>query len=70
MARRKFNPDVPFQPISGASRITGFSTGGIRKRCKDGTIPCIRVGKDYRINMPLWLEQLNQQSMKEGGFDE
>ena len=46
--------------------ITGF----IRAGCKAGTIPHVRVGSDYRINMRVWLEQLNAQSMthiSEGG---
>lgn len=63
MARRKFDREAPFQPISGASRISGLSTGGIRKGCRDGKIPHIRVGKDYRVNMRVWLEQLDAQSM-------
>ena len=61
MPRRK-NLDAPFQSITGASYRTGISTAYIRSGCKDGTIPHIRVGTDYRVNMPLWLAQLNEQS--------
>ena len=64
MSRKKFNPDSPFQPISGAAYITGLSRGSIRRGCKDGSIPHIMAGKDYRINMKVWLEQLDAQSMK------
>lgn len=61
MPRRK-NLDAPFQPITGASYRTGISTAYIRSGCKDGTIPHIRVGTDYRVNMRLWLAQLDKQS--------
>lgn len=61
MPRRK-NFDAPFQSISGAAYRTGMSCAYIRQGCKAGTIPHIRVGTDYRINMPLWLAQLNEQS--------
>ena len=64
MSRKKFNPDSPFQPISGAAYITGLSRGFIRRGCKNGSIPHIMAGKDYRINMKVWLEQLDAQSMK------
>lgn len=70
MARKKFDKTTPFQSPSGASHLTGFSTASIRRGCKEGTIPHVRVGKDYRINMRVWLEQLNAQSMthiSEGG---
>ena len=61
MPRKKQNLNVPFQPVSGASQLTGLSMGSIRQGCKDGTIPHLKVGKDYRINMPLWMEQLEEQ---------
>lgn len=64
MARRKFDREAPFQPITGAAYITGLSRGYIRRGCKDGSIPHIMAGKDYRINMKVWLEQLDAQSMK------
>ena len=70
MSRRKFDRDAPFQPIRGAAFITGLSAGFIRAGCKAGTIPHVRVGSDYRINMRVWLEQLNAQSIihiSEGG---
>lgn len=66
MSRKKFNPDSPFQPISGAAYLTGLSRGFIRAGCKSGTIPHIRVGTDYRVNMARWLEQLHALSVKEG----
>lgn len=66
VARKKFNRDSPFQSIVGAAYLTGLSAGFVRKGVRNGSIPHIKVGSDYRVNMPLWLEQLNQQSLKEG----
>lgn len=60
--RKRIDPDAPFQSVKGASYRTGFSMAHIRSGCKDGTIPHIKVGTDYRINVPLWLELLDKQS--------
>lgn len=60
--RKRIAPDAPFQPITRAAFLTGLSAGFVRKGVKTGTIPHIKVGSDYRVNMPLWLEQLNRQS--------
>jgi hypothetical protein len=51
-----------FQPIRGAAEITGLSTRYIRDGCRNGIIPHVLVGSDYRINMPLFMEQLNEAS--------
>ena len=58
MGKRVYDPSVPFQSIRNAARITGFSTYYIRNGCKDGTIPHIMVGNEYRINMGRWYELL------------
>lgn len=60
--RQTPNKDAIFQPISGAAAITGISTKAIRQGCREGTIPHIRVGSDYRINLPLWIKKLNEAS--------
>lgn len=62
MRVKAIDRDAIFQPIRGAAEITGFSTKFIRSGCIDGTIPHIRVGCDYRVNMPLYLAQLNDAS--------
>ena len=67
MARRRTtNPDAIFHPVSSASDISGWSTKAIRAGCKAGTIPHIKMGADYRVNMPLWIEQLNEASRNKG----
>lgn len=61
-----------FQSCRGAASITGLSVKYIRAGCADGTIPHIRIGSDYRINMPLFLSQLNNASAGkiEGGVND
>lgn len=62
MPRKKINPDAPFQPISRSVYITGLSDAYLRTGCKARTIPHIKVGSDYRINIPLLLAQLDAES--------
>lgn len=59
-----------FQSYRGAAAVTGLSYKFIRSGCLNGTIPCIRVGSDMRVNMPLFLEQLNEASKKDKGAKE
>ena len=63
MSRKKIDPDATMQSVRGAAELTGLSRYYILNGCKDGTIPHIRVGVDYRINMPLFLEQLKRKSV-------
>ena len=51
--------NVPFLKIKDASRVTGLSTYYLRNGCKDGTIPCVKSGKTYFINVPALLHKLN-----------
>ena len=64
--RRTLDPTAPFQSISAAARLTGLAQCYIRDGCKKKTIPHIRCGQEFRINMPLWLEQLNAESARGG----
>lgn len=52
--------------VKKTSSITGMSCKAIRKGCKDGSIPHIRVGEGenarFMINLPKYLEQLNQET--------
>ena len=52
----KVNP--PFQKIPQASKTTGLSQYFLRNGCKDGTIPHIRSGAVYLINIPALLKKL------------
>ena len=44
--------ETPFQKIPDACRTTGLSQYYLRKGCKDGSIPHIKSGPTYYINVP------------------
>jgi hypothetical protein len=50
---------TPFMKIKDASRITGLSMYYLRNGYKDSTVPCIKSGTVYFINVPRLLEKLN-----------
>lgn len=50
---------TPFQKIPEACRTTGLSQYFLRKGCKDGSIPHIKSGPTYYINVPELLKQFN-----------
>ena len=54
---RKVDLNAPFQSVKNTARITGLSTYFLRKGCKEGTIPFIMCGSEYRINVPRLREQ-------------
>ena len=56
---------TPYKSIKNAAAATGCSQYFIRNGIKNGTVPHIRSGNKYLINVPLWIEQLNEQSRKE-----
>ena len=57
MPRRSIPKDVPFQTIPKAVAITGLSQKYLRKACKEGTIPHIKVGNTTYINIPAFFRQ-------------
>ena len=68
MSRSKsIDRDAPFQSPRATAYLTGLSLQFIRDGCRNGTIPHIRVGTDFRVNMPLFLDQLNAKSIGNGG---
>ena len=48
----------PFQKIPEACKTTGLSMHFLRNGCRDGSIPCVRSGNVYYINIPALLRQL------------
>ena len=64
MSRRKteFNPEAQLQSIASASYVTGLSKKYIRAGCRAGTIPHVRIGSDYKINVPLLMDQIDRAS--------
>lgn len=57
----------PFQPIKQAVKTTGCSEHFLRAGVKSGSIPHVRNGIKYLINVPALLAQLDEQS-KVGGL--
>ena len=50
---------VPYLKIAEACAATGLSQYFLRLNCRNGSIPCIKSGKTYYINVPALLEKLN-----------
>ena len=48
----------PFQKIAETSRTTGLSQYYLRNGCKDGTIPHVKSGTVYLVNVPALLKML------------
>lgn len=59
--------EAPFQKIPDACRTTGLSQYYLRKGCKDGSIPHIKSGPTYYINVPELLVQLGVPLQAEDG---
>lgn len=49
---------TPFVGLEDAANITGLSQYYLRQGCKAGTMPHIRCGTSYKINLPKLLDQL------------
>ena len=56
--------DAPFKSIPETCFVTGIGQGTIRKGCKEGKVPHIRRGAKYLVNVPAYLEMLNEESKK------
>ena len=50
---------IPFQKIPDAIRTTGLSGYFLRRGCRDGSIPCVRSGSTYYVNVAALLKNLN-----------
>lgn len=57
--------DQPFQKITEACKTTGLSAYYLRKGCKAGTIPHIKSGGVYYINIPALLNDIGQTPRQE-----
>lgn len=58
---------TPFQKIPEACKTTGLSQYFLRKGCKDGSVPHIKSGPTYYVNVPALLEQLGTPPQAEVG---
>lgn len=48
----------PFQKIQEACKTTGLSQYYLRRGCRDGSVPCVKSGTVYLVNVPKLLKQL------------
>lgn len=49
---------APFLKIKDAVAVTGLSEFYLRRSCKDGSVPCVKSGGVYYINVPALLQKL------------
>lgn len=61
---------TPFLKIKDAATATGLSQYYLRQGCKGNTVPHIRCGKTYKVNVPKLLEQLDAESATESSEGE
>lgn len=55
----------PFQNLADASRTTGFSQYWLRQGCRNGTVPHVKNGAKYMVNVPALLAQYGVNSEAE-----
>lgn len=48
----------PFQKIQDACKTTGLSQYFLRRGCRDGSIPCVKSGTTFFVNVPALLKKL------------
>lgn len=60
---KQYDPTRRFQTIPEATRTTGLSQCFIRNGCRNGSIPHVKSGNKYLVNIPLMLEWMDQQSI-------
>ena len=56
---------APMQKIKEACKTTGLSQYYLRKGCKDGSVPCVKSGSTYYVNVPVLLENLGIPPMRQ-----
>lgn len=50
--------DIPFRKIKDAATATGLSQFYLRRGCQNGTVPHVKSGGVYYVNVPALLRQL------------
>ena len=48
--------------LNEAARVTPFSAYALREGCKAKTIPHIKLGNTYFVNVPAMMEQFDKES--------
>lgn len=57
--------NTPFQKIAEACKTTGLSQYFLRQGCKAGTVPHVKSGGVYYINIPALLRRLGAEEVSE-----
>lgn len=53
--------EKPFLKITDASAATGLSSHFLRAGCRNGSVPCVKSGKTYYIDVVALFEKLRAQ---------
>ena len=56
-----------FTKLPAARRPTGLSRYSLRQGCRNGSVPHIKSGPTYYVNVPALLEQLGVPPQTEAG---
>lgn len=57
----------PFQKIADTATITGLSQYYLRQGCRNGSVPHVKSGSVYFVNIPALLRKLGADSNEAGG---
>ncbi len=52
----------PYQKIMDACKTTGLSAYFLRRGCREGTVPHIKSGTVYFVNVPALLKKLETEN--------
>lgn len=64
MQQNTYQKNAPFQKIADACRSTGLSQHYLRQGCKSGTVPHVKSGSTYYVNVPALLRSLGVDTAK------
>lgn len=54
--------NTTFMKIEDACKATGLSQYFLRSGCKDGSVPHVKSGKVYYVNVPALIRKLDPES--------
>ncbi len=56
--------NTPFLKLREAAEVTGLSVFFLRSHCKDGSIPHVKSGSTYYVDVPALLDKLRSQQQE------
>lgn len=65
MKKRNYDPAQRYQTIEHACKTTGFSMYYLRNGCKAGTVPHVKNGRVYMVDVPGLYAALEREQGKE-----